>query len=122
MARKRKPPVRRGKARVQSTVLVKNQDKEVVGHRQHDEILDVDIPAGPAGVAVTHGAKWWGSTRENGMTVESSCHVSIPCHSDTDSMELANDKASELAYRFTFKNGAKMEDILVAEFADEEKK
>lgn len=120
----RKPPVRRkrGKARAQSHVSVTDKDKEVVMQEQEDEILYTHIPAGPAGVGVTHGAKWWGSTRENGMTVESTCFVSMPCQGDTESLEKANDKASELAYRFAFKNGEKMYRQLEKEFSEEGKR
>lgn len=112
---------KRGKARANSSTIVE-RDGEVASQRHHDEILSIDIPEGPAEIGVTHGVKWWGSTHETGMTVESTCYVKICCQGDTDSLSQASDKASELAYRFAFKNGRKMWEQLENEFKTEAKR
>jgi hypothetical protein len=50
-----------------------------------------------AQVSVTRGFKSWFSTRDAGLTVESTVTVSVKCNQDEDSMSIAIDEAGKLA-------------------------
>ena len=88
---------KRTRAVVNTSTEVKSNKKSV---RQDKDsfVQDVLVAPGGARVSVTHGKKYWCSTRADGMSVESTCTVELSCDQDLKTLEIANDQASELAY------------------------
>lgn len=60
---------------------------------------DTDIPVGDgkAGVSIARGLKTWFSTREAGMTVESTVQVQLTCGQSENEIKAAAEEAGRLA-------------------------
>lgn len=100
---RRPPPKRKSKATVKARTEVK-KNKETVHQGEETFVRDVLVKPGEARVSVGHGKKYWCSTQADGLTVESTCHVSLGVDQDLEEIEKANEQASELAYVFMRKN------------------
>jgi len=71
---------------------------------------DVEIPAGDgaARVTATRGFKNWFSTREAGLTVESTVSVNITCGQSVAAIEAAAEIAGNLAENLAVEGAAQM--------------
>lgn len=60
---------------------------------------EIELPVGDgnANVSVTRGFKTWFSTREGGLTVESTVNVSVKCHQSEADIREAIEKAGVIA-------------------------
>lgn len=99
-----KAPPRRSKAATVSTHSVLSRNGKKVEDLSTSSVPLHGIEDGPVQVQVTHGVKRWQSSRDAGMTVETTCTVTIPCARDERVMADANDVASDLALRYTWEN------------------
>jgi len=68
----------------------------------------VDVPEGNARVTATRGFKNWFSTREAGLTVESTVSVMISCEQSESAISIAAEAAGELAEGLAIEGGEKM--------------
>lgn len=99
----RAPPKRSKAATVTAHSQLSRDGKKV------DEVNTSHVPLhgiedGPVLVQVTHGLKRWESNRESGMTIDTTCTVTIPCARDERVMADANDVAADLALQYAWKN------------------
>lgn len=94
---------RKSKAVVNTSIAVKSK-KTNIRNDLDTFVEDVLVSPGDAQVTVTHGKKYWSSTRADGMSVESTCTVKLSCAQNVDALAVANDQASELAYVYMKKN------------------
>lgn len=71
----------------------------MVAENKYDGEVETDIPLGngKASVIATRGVKNWFSTREQGVTVESTMAVQITCGQSEGEIRRAGDTASQLA-------------------------
>ena len=71
---------------------------------------DTDIPMGDgnANVSVTRGLKTWFSTREAGMTVESTVSVQLTCDQSEDGIKEAAEEAGRLAETLALEGSEEM--------------
>lgn len=74
-------------------------DQREVGKRVASGSVETDIPIGDgkAEVGVTRGLKTWFSTREAGMTVESTVYVQLTCGQSESEVRAAAEEAGRLA-------------------------
>lgn len=74
-------------------------DQREVGKRVAAGSVETDIPIGDgkAEVGVTRGLKTWFSTREAGMTVESTVYVQLTCGQSEKEIKEAAEEAGRLA-------------------------
>ena len=86
------------------THAVASKDSKKVREEDRTRDLTTDIEDGPAQVQVTHGIKRWESSRESGMTIETTCTVMIPCARDELIMQRANNYAAAMAHEFAWKD------------------
>jgi hypothetical protein len=88
------------RATFQRTATKTNRtDQREVGKTIAAGSVETDIPAGDgkAEVGVTRGLKTWFSTREAGMTVESTVYVQLTCGQSEAEIKAAAEEAGRLA-------------------------
>lgn len=98
----------KAKANIQSTVEIK-RNKKTVYKKTEDYLETVVVPLGDGRIGVTHGKKYWCSSHCDGLTIESTCHVSLSCKQTQNSLEDANEQASKLAWAFMRHNFRRVE-------------
>ena len=99
------------KAVVNGTARVWNRtDEREVRRTEMSKTQDVDLPVGDgnARVAVQRGFKTWFSTREGGLTVESTVSVSIVCGQTETEVQAAAEEAGRLAEKMAQEGGEEM--------------
>jgi hypothetical protein len=74
-------------------------DQREIDRRTDMGARDIQIPIGDgkAGVSATRGLKTWFSTREAGMTVESTVQVQLTCGQSEEEIKAAGEEAGRLA-------------------------
>lgn len=98
-----------GMARSQtSNRVTRHRTREVIDSEEDARLLDVSSPPGPASIGVTHGAKFWTSDQNSGITVESTCTVTLSCDQTLDALVQANEEASSIADKFVEENMMRM--------------
>lgn len=104
----RKPPTRlKTKATTHQSTIVSHRG-EIVRSEQKSDVVDITTKPGSAQIGVTHGVKFWASDSSAGMTVESTCHITLSCEQRMEEIQAANEEASNLAFQLMHKNGDKM--------------
>jgi|GEM_PF-6158357 hypothetical protein len=86
------------------THTIASKDGKKVNEEARTRDITTDIEDGPAQVQVTHGIKRWESNRESGMSVETTCTVTIPCARNENVMQRANNYAASMAHEFAWKD------------------
>lgn len=109
----------RGKAqainRTDNNRVVKSKD--IQGERELKPTKFM-IGDGNASVSVTRGFKTWFSTRDAGMTVESTVTVTVKCAQDQDAITCATQQAGHLAEEMAARGNEEM-GLHLDKFADE---
>lgn len=77
---------------------------KIINEKHVEQLMLHDIEDGPAEIQVTHGIKRWSSDRNDGMTIETTTTVRIPCARNEKVMADANNVASHLAHHWTWQN------------------
>jgi len=93
-----------------TTVKTNRTDQREVGKRTVAGSIETDIPIGDgnAKIGITRGLKTWFSTREAGMTVESTVHVQLTCGQSEDEIKAAAEEAGRLAEELALKGSEEM--------------
>lgn len=95
-------------------VVMRKRPSRIVRRKPVRGTEDVDLPRGDgkSGVTSTRGFKHWYSSRDAGISVESTISVTIPCNNNTPSIESASDYASEIALRMSEKGIEEMDEYV----------
>ncbi len=99
-------PTRRGaRAAVETTTTIKRGRREVYKECEKSVIeTDEIVKPGIAKIDITHGKKYWCSTQVDGLSVESTCTISLNCAQKQTELDRANDQASKLAWSYMRRN------------------
>lgn len=101
----------RGKAAFERSSRKFNRtDQREVSKKTDMGTRDTDIPIGDgkAGVDITRGLKTWFSTREAGMTVESTVRVRLTCGQSEEEIRGAAEEAGRLAEHLALEGSEEM--------------
>ena len=106
-------------AKVEGSAMRTNRTSGQVEKKQdYSGVQPIDVPPGESTVAATRGFKHWFSTRDAGMTVESTTSVTISCERDLDSIMNAGWAAGQMAERLA-KDGCNDMDLYIEKFMRE---
>jgi hypothetical protein len=98
-----------GVARAQSAYkATRHRTREILEDEGEARQIVVSSPPGPASIGVTHGAKFWTSDSNSGITVESTCAVTLSCDQTLEALTQANEEASSIADKFVEDNMQRM--------------
>jgi hypothetical protein len=107
----RAPPKRTTRGATIETHSIASRNKtEKVGERYEHRNLLHDLPDGPATVEVGYEIKRWESDRVGGITLGTTCKVTISCARDEEVVVQANDLAADLAYHNLLRSNKAMQD------------
>lgn len=101
-----------------SATRTNRTDGRVEKHKEYSDEVPVDVPPGESAVAATRGFKHWFSTRDAGITVESTMTVTLSCQQDMDSVMNAGEAAGHLAEKLAI-HGCEDMDLYIKKFMDE---
>ena len=105
----RKLPRKDVKADVETTTRAVKDKKEI--HKEHGKFTTVLlVKPGVAGIKVTHGKKYWCNTQVDGLSVESTCTVSLKCAQEKHELDKANEQASKFAWDYMRRNFKRVEE------------
>jgi hypothetical protein len=97
--RKAPPPKATATVQGRATERVNTDGNRLRQGKDTNEFVEMPFPVGDgrANVAVTRGFKNWFSTREAGLTVESTVTISVACNQDMGSILEATHQAAIMA-------------------------